>query len=194
MEIWRPIIGYEGLYEVSNFGNVRSIDHSANTNIRFNSKRIIRGRVLKLNLKNNGYYNVDLCREGKISSKSVHRLVAEAFLPNPDCLRVVNHIDGCKTNNHVSNLEWVTYRENHWHAREHSLLENIGQHNNIPVRCVETGANFKSCIEAAQWLMDSHDPHIKSYNRPVIARNIRSCTKGRTPKAYGYHWVEQIKA
>lgn len=191
MEQWKPIKGYEGCYEVSDLGNVRSVDRTVHTNIRFNKARIVRGRLLKLNLKNNGYYTVDLCKDGKISSQTVHRLVAKAFLPNPDSLKVVNHINGIKTDNNVSNLEWVSYKTNHWHAREHGLLTDIGQHNNKLIECVETGELFESSVRAAEWLMKTKPSNIKTKDVKVVAKNIRGASTGRTPKAYGYHWKDK---
>ena len=190
MEQWKSIIGYEGFYEVSNAGNVRSVERNVATNIRFNTKRTLKARVLKCNLKQNGYYTVDLCKYGKIKSESVHRLVAEAFIPNPDCCKVVNHINGVKTDNRVENLEWVTYKENHWHAREHGLLTDIGQHNNKRVMCVEIGAEFENSISAAEWLIACKNPRISVPNVKGIAKNIRGAATGRTPMAYGYHWKD----
>jgi len=115
------------MYEVSNTGNVRSVDRQVSTNIKFNTSRIIKGKTLNMNLKHTGYYSVDLCKNGKVKTESVHRLVAIAFIPNPNSSKVVNHINGIKTDNRVENLEWVSYKDNHWHARENNLLVNIGQ-------------------------------------------------------------------
>ena len=92
-EIWKPIKGYEGLYEVSNFGRIKSI--------RFGKEKI-----MKLQLKKNNYLDISLTKDGKTKRFLIHRLVAEAFIPNPDNLPEVNHKDECKTNNNVNNLEW----------------------------------------------------------------------------------------
>lgn len=103
-EIWESVNGYEGLYEVSNLGRVRSLKRATTS-----------GVVLKQTVKH-GYMHVCLSKEGKPSTKSVHRLVAEAFIANPMDKPVVNHLDGDKTNNAVSNLEWATYSENELHS------------------------------------------------------------------------------
>lgn len=103
-EIWESINGYEGLYDVSNLGRVRSLKRATT-----------RGIVLKQTMKH-GYMHVCLSKENKPSTKSVHRLVAEAFIANPMNKPVVNHIDGDKTNNAVSNLEWATHSENELHS------------------------------------------------------------------------------
>lgn len=109
MTEWKPVLGYEGLYEVSNDGRVRSLDRKD----RMGRDRI--GRELAQGNINTGYRKVDLKHNGKKSSKTVHRIVCDAFLGTaPDMW--VNHKDGDKNNNHLSNLEWVTPSDNHRHA------------------------------------------------------------------------------
>lgn len=104
-EIWRDVVGYEGCYQVSNFGNVRSLD-------RIYSKR--KGRMLKLNPNSNGYLMVHLYLDGKRTNKKVHQLVAESFLDHEPCgyKLVVDHIDNDKLNNNLNNLQVITNREN----------------------------------------------------------------------------------
>ena len=117
-EEWREVAGFEGKYEVSNYGRIRSIDHEVKS---LGGWRTVKGRVLKQNIEH-GYCRVTLST-GKHGSphKQVHRLVAEAFVPNPDNKPEVNHIDGCKTNNCADNLEWVTSSENSIHAIKNGL-------------------------------------------------------------------------
>lgn len=112
MEEWRAVPGYEGLYEVSNMGNVR--------NVRRNT-------LLKLSKNNNEYIRVCLCKNCIRTLLSVHRLVAQAFIPNPNNLPQVNHKDEDKTNNNVDNLEWCTakYNINYGTARIRAKETNI---------------------------------------------------------------------
>lgn len=101
-EIWKDVKGYEGLYQVSDLGNVRSLN--------FNRKGYVQNLLLQKN--NNGYLTVMLTLHGKQKRLSVHRLVAEAFIPNPCDLPCVNHLDESFTNNRASNLEWCTQAYN----------------------------------------------------------------------------------
>ena len=101
-EIFKEIAGYEGLYEVSNLGNVR----------RVAGKGCKETRVLKPWKTKDGYMSVNLCKDGNRKDYLVHRLVAQAFIPNPDNLPEVNHIDENKENNQVNNLEWCDHKQN----------------------------------------------------------------------------------
>ncbi len=114
-EVWHPVVGYEGLYEVSSAGRVRSLDRTVP--IRNGSRRLA-GRVLKFSAKRAGHnkehlcFTVSLLRNAERWQAPVHRLVAQAFLPNPAGLPVVRHLDGDSTNNALSNLAWGTHQDN----------------------------------------------------------------------------------
>ncbi|WP_295902914.1 NUMOD4 domain-containing protein [uncultured Alistipes sp.] len=129
MEIWQDIPEYEGLYQVSNTGKIRSLDRISRHNCR--SFRSIKGRILKPFPVQGGYLAVYLCRDGIKRSFKVHRLVAFAFCPNPQ--KEVNHKDGNRQNNNVSNLEWCSRSENNRHS--YAILgrksPNLGKINNL---------------------------------------------------------------
>ena len=116
-EIWKDIEGYNGLYQVSNMGRVKSIDHYAS-----NGQKIIlyKGKIRKQNV-HNGYLYVELSKNNVANTRLVHRLVARAFIENPNCYNTINHIDGNKLNNNYKNLEWCTQRQNVNHAVDTGL-------------------------------------------------------------------------
>lgn len=115
-ETWLPAPDYEESYEVSNFGNVRSIDRVSGAR-----RGLIKGQLLKSHIDLRGYLKVRLYKDSKYTPKSVHRLVARAFISNPDSLSQINHIDGDKLNNYADNLEWTDNSGNQLHAYRNNL-------------------------------------------------------------------------
>lgn len=118
-EIFKDINGFEGKYQISNMGNVKSLD-------RLDSKgRIVHGRILIHKKDGGGYHAVCLCKDGKRYYPKIHRLVCETFLPNPENKPTVNHKDENKDNNRLDNLEWATYMENaHYGTRMERCYSN----------------------------------------------------------------------
>lgn len=178
-EIWKPVVGYEGLYEVSSLGRVKS----------FSTHCHKEPKILKPLLTIWGYHYINLCRNRKHKPASIHRLVATAFIPNPNKLPVINHKNGVKTDNRAENLEWCTPKENTRHSIE--VLGKKPKGNNQyggpkPVRCVETGVVYKSIMEAsrATGLSDG-------IIRLAVRHQTRTYAKGYTftyHTAGGYHW------
>lgn len=181
-EIWKDIKGYEGLYQVSNMGNVKSLDRIVNHNTSKTGKSLVKGTLLKFKKDKDGYLNVCLYNNGNRSYRRVHRLVAEAFVPNPKNFPLVNHKDEVKDNNCVDNLEWCTYQYNNTYGTriEKSIKGNIGKHGK-KVRCITTGKEFNSLKEAGE------------YYKCHIASNIRYCIKtnsycGKLPDGTPLYW------
>ena len=121
-EIWKWIDGYENMYQVSNLGRVRSVDRDVYCEVSPNKLQHIYGKVLKQGTNHKGYPIVYLSKDGKQKTITVHRLVALTFIENPLNLPQVNHIDGNKTNNNVSNLEWCDNSYNQIHAHKTGLF------------------------------------------------------------------------
>lgn len=108
IEEWRDIAGYEGQYQISNLGKVRSLDRY----VKCNGFNLIKGQLMKPKIDKYGYFQISLCKNCKYKSFTIHRLVAQAFLPNPDNLPQINHINECKWDNTVWNLEWCNSKYN----------------------------------------------------------------------------------
>lgn len=178
-EIWKDVKGYEGLYQVSSLGRVKSLSREVKG--RGASKRFIPERILKPNNNGHGYENVILSKNGKIKGKGVHRLVAEAFIPNPNNKKEVNHIDGIKDENYIENLEWVTRKENSRHAHENGFVKiskGANHYKSKKVYSERLGKEFVSIKEAAEYLFLS---------TPSVSKVLRGKTKSNY---YGLRFVE----
>lgn len=170
MEVWKDIAGYEGLYQISNFGNVKSF-YMWNINKYIKRKQ---PKILKLTENEHGYYRVSLIKNKKRKHKRVHRLVAEAFIPNIENKPQVNHIDGNKQNNCVDNLEWATRDENMKHAWRTGLInttKKIFQYdiNNNLIK------EWKSLSEAGRKI-------------GICPQSICECAKGKIKTSGGFIW------
>lgn len=156
-EEWKEVAGYPN-FEISNMGRL---------------KNKVTGRISTGNLNDSGYMRCILYdKDGSRKYTKIHRLVAQAFIPNPDNLPEVNHIDGDKTNNKVTNLEWVSHKRNMEHLYETKEVKHIKAQ---PVLCVETNKIFPSVRKAAE---------------AVGVNKQRVCDAIHIPNrtAAGYHW------
>lgn len=169
VEIWKDIDGFEGFYQVSNLGRVKSLARVVN-DYRGTGKHN-KECILKPKRKNvaNSYLTVCFSKYGTITTHQIHTLVARAFLGNPEEGQEVNHKNGVKGDNRVENLEWVSRRENIMHASR------VLGCRNVPVKCVETGQVFISQAVAAEW---------------CGGRSSNICTAAKYPNrtSSGYHW------
>ena len=167
--IWKDIEGYNGTYQISNTGKVRSFSSWA------------KGRLLSISYDKQGYPRITLNGEGAYNNHSIHRLVAKAFIPNPENKRNVNHIDGVKTNNHASNLEWVTSRENSIHARDNGLLKYAGS-NSYNARRVNQYSLNGEFIKKYDCMMDAER------DTGIRCSSIHLCCKGKYKRAGKFIW------
>jgi len=150
MEIWKDVVGYEGIYEVSSVGSIRTKIGKVTSNARYKN-RIWKQRVLKLKTDKQGYKRVSLYKEGKSKDFLVHRIVAKAFIENPSNFNIINHKDGVSSNNHVSNLEWCDSYMNNNHAFDNNLIKTGSK---IILEDLNTGElhRFRSMVKASEFL------------------------------------------
>lgn len=181
-EIWKDIDGYKGFYQVSNKGRVRSVDRTIKW--RHNSFQYRKGRILAPTIDTAGYYVVGLHKESVGKIYIVHRLVAEAFIPNPDNFPIINHKDENKLNNVVENLEWCTYSYNTKY--NDCMTKRIATRNkNNSYGCEKIVYQYdlkNNLIKVWKSLMDISRTLGYSY------ANIANCCKKNRPTAYGYKW------
>lgn len=183
METWKPIDGFEGLYEVSDLGRVRRANSLVRTGILHSDYRIVKSRVLKQHKKRNGYFTVDLSKGSIVKTISVHKLVATAFKPKADGQTQVNHINCNKADNRADNLEWCTPQENREHAKKNNLYHSP---NKKTVMCKQTGKLFESSYRAAEWVNETKYQNSKQVRS--MAAKIREACLGHQSVAYGYTW------
>lgn len=123
-EVWKPITGYEGLYEVSNLGEIRSLDRIIIN--KSQKEQTFKGKILAKIKDKDGYVRSRISKDSKVKNVFIHRIVSQEFNENPLNKPCVNHKDGVKDNNISTNLEWSTYEENEKHKRE-ILKKGIGE-------------------------------------------------------------------
>lgn len=183
MEVWKPVVGFENLYQVSDFGRVKRIP----LKFKIVGVKNRRETMLRPEINKWGYAAVSLSY-GKVKKmKTVHRVLMEAHVPNPENKRCINHLDGNKLNNNIDNLEWCTHSENSMHAsRMGKMRGNQSQLGMI---------NEKSKLSKPIVQLEISGSFVKFW--PSIAEARRSgfcpativrCLKGRRPHACGYLW------
>lgn len=176
-EFFRDVAGYEGLYQVSNLGNVRSLGMWVNSNGKGYFKK---GRVLKSCKHKRGYLHVGLCNDGKQKTHLIHRLVAQAFIENPENLPCINHKDEDKTNNAVTNLEYCDYAYNNRYGTRTERM---------------TEAKSKKVLQLTldgelikEWA-SVNECHRNGFDRTAVwaCCNNKYCSQGNVYK--GYRWM-----
>lgn len=175
-ETWRPAVGYEGLYEVSDIGRVQSVGRTVPTS-RGNGFRHSPGKVLSPIKTQNGYLAVDLCKNGVKKRELVHRLVALAFIENPGAYPMINHKDEDKKNNHAVNLEWCTAKYN----------TNYGS----GMRRSAEKLAVSKCKKVGQYLngvLITTYPSTLAAGAVADPGHISACCLGKRKSAGGYQW------
>lgn len=185
-EVWLPVVGYEGWYEVSSFGNIRSLDRV----IKYSNGRKIftKGVIMKQATLKLGYLRVQLSKNNKISHASVHRIVAIAFIPNPNHYEQVNHLERDRTDNRVWKLEWCNSSMNQRHSYS------FGDRKKSRAMKGVYGDKHPVSVPVIQLTMEGKEvaKHV-SLEAAILATcakksNISHCLKGRRKSAGGFKW------
>lgn len=172
-EVWKDIQGYEGIYQVSNLGKVKSLDRFIRKKGKRNGVYHIKEKILKSSTDDTGYLQVNLSKNGIYEKVHIHRLVAKAFIKNPYKKLQVNHIDGNRINSMVNNLEWVTDSENKFHAWK-----------NLP----------RKSLKRKVYQISKDNQIIKEWESIKEAQNslkithISECCRGKYKTSGGYVW------
>lgn len=187
VEIWRDIEGYENLYQVSNFGRVKSLGNGKSHNYN-----LCKERILKNDIKH-GYQRVSLCKNGKCKHFFVHRLVAFAFIPNTNNYPIINHKDEIKTNNFVDNLEWCDCKYNSNYGTLRERLSNIMKGKKMSQEAIEkmVNANSKPILQLTKndeiickWKSGAEIKRVLGFEPAAISK----VCLGKQKTSYGYKW------
>jgi hypothetical protein len=179
-EIWKPIQDFED-YQISNLGNVR--------NIKTNKR-------LKPYINNGGYLDISLCKNKKNTKFKIHRLIAIAFIPNPENKPTVHHKDKNKLNNSIENLEWATMSEQNTKENKQPRIPNIMNSSSKPIYQIDLQTNktiqiFNSIKNAAKWIFENKPSKYQELNNltsSIISSRICAVAKGNSKQAFGFFW------
>jgi hypothetical protein len=166
-EIWKDITGYEGLYQVSNLGNVRSLDKTVHAKSRNGNDftQTYKGRILSQELINTNAYRVSLCKDGHVERFLTHRLVAQEFIPNPENKPEINHKNGNRAKDDIDNLEWCTHPENMHHAYNTGLQ--------VPL-FGENHQNCKISSEDIKFIRENYIPYNEEFGGKALAEKFNT--------------------
>lgn len=170
-EIWKDIVGYEGLYQVSNMGRVKSL---GNDGAR-------KEKILKPITNGQGYLLVCLCKDGKTKNFRIHRLVALHFIPNPNNLPTVNHLDEDKNNNCVTNLEWCSSEYNHNYGTRNQRVSEKMTNGKLSIPIVQLDPSSNKVLNVYPSTMEAE-------RNGFYHSSIAKCIKGRYKTHRGYKW------
>ena len=172
-EIWKDVVGYEGLYQVSNLGRVKRMSKLC---VRRNNKFMLKEKYMKNHYQKAGYLYTRLTKNEKSRNFFIHRLVATAFIPNPDNKPTVNHINGIHDDNNVNNLEWATYKENNIHAYKNGLKSQ--KNRRIPILQIKDGVVIKIYSSFTELRKEGK----------YSSRSVRNVLYGKFKHHHGFEW------
>lgn len=188
MEVWKDIKGFEGFYQISNYGNIKSLERTfeyigKNQFGEFKTIKKHKEMIIKQTINRSGYYQVCLHKNNKKKNMLVHRLIAEAFIDNPDNKPTINHIDGNTLNNSLDNLEWATMLEQQIHR-----VYYLGHKSVISDKCREKQIQLhKRKVKRSDGIIFDSIKEASNGNENY-RKQINKCVRGHQKTAGGYSW------
>lgn len=192
--MWMDVKGWEDYYQISEDGKIRSKDRTITDKI--GRTRSWKGQILNPDIAPNGYYRVSFSINRKRQQRYLHRLLAEHFIPNPNKLPQVNHLDGNKLNNNLNNLEWVTVQENTIHAYKHGLIKHVSGKDHFNYGKFGSDSKRAKPVKATNIITNE----VKEYGSIVEtvkdgfskSEVSRSCNRGGVHKGHIFEFINMI--
>jgi hypothetical protein len=181
-EIWKQVNGFGGIYFISNLGNVKTKGRTSFNHLT-KTMSVFKEKIRKQTLTKAGYLSIILKHNGDCYDTFIHRLIAIAFIPNPNNYPVVNHIDGNPLNNKIENLEWCTYKHNNLHSFR--VLKRKPSFYSVRVNQLDMDGDFICCFNS---IMDAVRAMIELGHNKANVTNIRNYLLGKSKNAYGFKW------
>ena len=182
-EVWKDVIGYEGLYQISNLGRIKSLKRTVKKSN--GSTKFVREKIIKKKT-NYGYENVALSKNGIVSTKKVHRIIAEVFIPNPENKKTINHKNGIRNDNRIENIEWSTYSENNFHA--YRVLHKKPPHRGRDGYQSTRGIPVLQLTKNGEFVKEYGSANLASELLGLNHSNISSVCRGERKYCGGFIW------
>ena len=189
-EIWKDIVGFEGMYQISNMGRVKSVERTAWSGLNGGCYRTVPERILKAMKNSNGYLYVQLCKDGINKNYTVHQLVGNAFLSNPQDYKELNHRDEDKTNNCVNNLEWCSRSYNlTYNGRAKKAGEKLRGRKQSEEHIKKRSKSILGIDKVTGLIVEFPSAKEAEREMGIAQSNITKCCKGKLNSCGGFYWM-----
>ncbi|MBN2661602.1 MAG: HNH endonuclease [Tannerellaceae bacterium] len=185
-EIWKDVAGYEGLYQVSNLGRVKSIPRKVTNGT--GGEFFTKPKIMNRHKDTSGYHAIALCKNSKMKKTKLHRIIAKAFIPNPDNKPQVDHINGIRTDNRLSNLRWVTPSENNKNGYRNGNKKVFKPRVNVSGKSIREATPVSQYSQDGIKIMSFDSIHKASKHTGIPISSISNACKKQRKTSHGYVW------